>query len=195
MTTFASTGSSCGSNGLPIAGTGQVWKLPGLVLTYLGANNTVGDLYALANQALAGTYVPGNGQPSLGAIATACDIINNAFDECRMLGGFSNTAPTRAQVREVTALPNYEGITMNAYPNPFNEKASIEFKLDGFDSDVTIEVFTLTGERVASLYNGYASADETYKVSFDGSSLPPGIYMYQLNTGDRVYQDKLVLIK
>ena len=84
---------------------------------------------------------------------------------------------------------------MNAFPNPFSGMASIEFMLDGFDSNVTLEVYSLTGSKVATLYNGYASADETYKVEFDGSSLTPGIYIYQINTGDNIYNDKLVLIK
>jgi hypothetical protein len=196
LTTYASNGVGCDDNSAqPIPGTAQVWQLPGNVISYLGANNTVADLYALANQALAGTYVPGNGDPGLGQIAQALDVLNNAFDECRMLGGFDNKPPSVAQVREIPDVPNYEGITMNAYPNPFNMMASIEFKLDGFDSNVTLDVFTLTGEKVATLYNGHANADETYKVELDGSVLPAGIYVYQLNTGDRVYNDKLVLIK
>ena len=80
-------------------------------------------------------------------------------------------------------------------PNPFSNMATIEFKLSGFDSDVAIDVFSLTGSKVATLYNGVAEADHTYKVEFDGSSLPPGIYIYHINTGDKVYTDKLILIR
>ena len=66
----------------------------------LYSNNTVADLYQLANRALAGTYVQTPGHPSLTAIATAVDVINNAFDGCRMLGGFSNVAIAKVENSE-----------------------------------------------------------------------------------------------
>ena len=126
-------------------------------------------------------------------IATAIDKINNAFDECRIFGGFSNIASSK--VEDLTRESVFTELSMSAFPNPFNAKTTIEFMLNGFDSDVTIEVYTLSGTRVASIFNGHVEADQKYSAEFDGSNLPTGVYIYRLNAGDRMYNDRLILIK
>ena len=86
-------------------------------------------------------------------------------------------------------------VTISAYPNPFDSKATIEFEFAYEVTDVTVEVFNLNGDRVASLFNGTADAGQSYKVVFDGSKLAEGVYVYRVNTADKQYHDKLVLIK
>jgi peptide methionine sulfoxide reductase MsrA len=194
LTTYDATGVQCSNTGLAIPGSGQVYTLPASVLNYLGANNTVADLYDLANRALAGTYT--GTSPSLGQIASAIDQLNNAFDNCRIFGGFSTVAP--AMYRDNDGLASGEEnelFSVKAYPNPFTQKASIDFMLKGYEGNVTLEVFSLTGLKVATLYDGYAESDKKYSFEFDGETLKPGIYIYHLNTGDHVYTDKLILIK
>jgi len=78
-------------------------------------------------------------------------------------------------------------------PNPFNPVTSIRFNLPEA-SQVTLEVFDVGGravvtQNVASLPAGSQS------ITFDGSDLPSGVYIYKLTTGDFNASGKMVLLK
>ncbi len=47
---------------------------------------------------------------------------------------------------------------------------------------------------VVLAYKQVKTAGE-YEVSFDATSLPTGVYIYKINTGDKEYHDKLILMK
>jgi hypothetical protein len=171
----------------------MTYVIPTAVINWLGTNNTVAGLFALANQALAGTLPAG--APTLSQINQACDAFNRGFDKCRVLVGFSNTAPT-AVVRDTDGElePAYD-LSVRAYPNPFTQKASIEFSLTNAVENAVVEVYTLNGTKVATLFNGAVEAEKLYSVELDGANLAPGIYMYQVNTGNNVYTNKLILTR
>jgi hypothetical protein len=61
--------------------------------------------------------------------------------------------------------------------------------------NAVVEVYTLNGTKVATLFNGAVEADKSYIVELDGANLAPGIYMYQVNTGNNVYTNKLILTR
>ena len=65
------------------------------------------------------------------------------------------------------------------YPNPFNPSTTISIGLP-VQSNVTLDVYNIVGERVASLYNG-ALAAGNYNYTFDASNLPSGIYISVLS--------------
>jgi len=79
------------------------------------------------------------------------------------------------------------------YPNPFNPTTEIKFSL-AHSSMVTLEVFNLLGQRVATLVNGNKSAGE-HQVSFDASTLNSGVYLYRLQSESYSQVRKLTLIK
>mgnify|MGYP001259493346 CR=1 FL=1 len=64
------------------------------------------------------------------------------------------------------------------YPNPFNPSTTINFSL-AVDSKISLKIFNVLGQEVASLLNGQMSAG-SQKVSFDASSLNSGVYFYRL---------------
>ena len=64
------------------------------------------------------------------------------------------------------------------YPNPFNPSTTINFSL-AVDSKVSLKIFNVLGQEVASLLNGQMSAG-SQEVSFDASSLNSGVYFYRL---------------
>ena len=79
------------------------------------------------------------------------------------------------------------------YPNPFNPTTTISFNLPK-QSHVTLEVYNILGQEVAVLINEVKKAGN-FKVQFDASSLPSGIYFYQLNAGEFVQSKKMILLK
>ena len=79
------------------------------------------------------------------------------------------------------------------YPNPFNPYTTIKFSLPE-NSLVTLKVYNIVGEEVATLINGERDAG-WYEQSFDASSLSSGIYIYRLSAGLKVFSKKMMLIK
>ncbi|MFM9056446.1 MAG: T9SS type A sorting domain-containing protein, partial [Bacteroidota bacterium] len=195
LVTYASSSGACvDTNAVPVAGTAIVRMIPGAVINYLGANNTVSDLFKMASDALAGKLPAGS--PGLFAINKAVSAFNEAFDGCRFFGGFYPTNPldTTATTGRLLAMES-DIASVIAYPNPASEQVSIDFVLNGYDSNVSIEVFDLKGTRVATLYNAEAEADVPYRVRLDAAGLASDVYFYHVTTSKGVFTDKLTIIK
>lgn len=71
---------------------------------------------------------------------------------------------------------------LSNYPNPFNPSTAIEFTL-AERSDITLAVYDLFGSEIAVLASGSYSAGR-HTVSFDGSNLSSGVYIYKLSNGN-----------
>lgn len=85
-----------------------------------------------------------------------------------------------------------------SYPNPFNPSTRIAYGIPSA-GEVTVEVFSVLGQKVAELAPGVQSAGR-HEVSFDASSLTSGVYFYRvaLKAGESVSlsrSDRLVLVK
>ena len=79
------------------------------------------------------------------------------------------------------------------YPNPFNPSTTINYSL-AQSNNVTLEVFSIQGQRVATLVNGVQSAG-THSITFDASNLASGMYTYRLTSGTSVIVKKMMLLK
>lgn len=79
------------------------------------------------------------------------------------------------------------------YPNPFHSTTEISFKVTNHCS-VSLMVYDAQGKLLGNLINNKMNPG-TYKVSFDGSHLPSGIYFYQLNLGGKSSTKKMILKK
>ena len=79
------------------------------------------------------------------------------------------------------------------YPNPFNPSTTIAYNLKQA-ADVTLEVFNVTGQKVATLANGRKPAGQ-YEVNFDAADIASGIYFYTLNANGQSLTRKMVLMK
>ncbi|GAB5410787.1 MAG: hypothetical protein BalsKO_31520 [Balneolaceae bacterium] len=80
------------------------------------------------------------------------------------------------------------------YPNPFNPATNISFSLPS-TSDVTLEVFNMLGQKVATLLQGEKMNAGAHTQKFDASSLSSGMYLYRLSTPSFVQSRKMMLIK
>jgi len=96
---------------------------------------------------------------------------------------------------EVTTPIEY--VLEQNYPNPFNPSTVIKYSIPQ-DGMVTLEVFNLLGEKVATLVNGVQQAGR-YEVNFDASKLASGIYVYTISAaggaGSFNSVKKMVLMK
>jgi len=78
-------------------------------------------------------------------------------------------------------------------PNPFNPTTDLSFELRAA-SFVKLTVYDISGRTVSTLVNGWRE-EGTHEVTFDGSGLPSGIYIYRLTAGGSSTSDKMVLLK
>ena len=155
--------------------------IPVSVLNKLGSNGTnktVGDLYALANQALGGANVA---PTSLGDIVAALGAINDGFDEGRFFSGYVSAPPPPKASADVSVADDF--VLAANHPNPFNPTTTITYAVPE-PSTVTMTVYNELGAVVDVIVNDYKSAG-SYMVTWNatsatGETLPSGVYIYEL---------------
>jgi hypothetical protein len=103
---------------------------------------------------------------------------------------FSPTIPT--PVMESAQLPETLLLEQN-YPNPFNPETAIRFSV-AEGSRVVLRVYSITGELLTTLVDGPMTAG-SYRVLFDGSGLPSGVYLCRLQSQGRQLVIKMLLQK
>ncbi len=88
------------------------------------------------------------------------------------------------------------------YPNPFNPTTTIEFTLS-HASIVTLKIYNLLGQEVATVFDGTAMDQGEKSVEFDANRLASGVYFYRiiarnLDGGSQISQEavkRMVVIK
>jgi hypothetical protein len=86
------------------------------------------------------------------------------------------------------------------YPNPFNPVTRINYTIGGNRgeglgiSDVTLIVYDMLGRQVEVLVNERKTPGD-YDVTFDGTGLSSGVYIYRLTVGASVQARTMVLVK
>jgi len=88
-------------------------------------------------------------------------------------------------------LKNEPGL-MN-YPNPFSHLTTIQFQTSS-NALVVLDVLDQTGKKISNLINEELPAG-THQIDFNGSSLPNGLYFYQLKFGNYLTTRKMILKK
>ncbi len=89
-------------------------------------------------------------------------------------------------------IPDAFALDQN-YPNPFNPTTTIEFSLKTAQ-DISLVVYDMFGRQVRVLEDGVQPAGR-HSVSFDGSGLASGAYLYVLQTEQHVAAKTMSLLK
>ncbi len=123
------------------------------------------------------------------------------------LGAVLTSVPRSGQTAEAFILDQN-------YPNPFNPNTTIRYTVPSRrqatgdevgraggtggrgpgSGHVRLAVYDLLGREVAVLVN-HEQLPGVYEVSFDGSGVSSGVYLYRLQAGDRFQTRKLVILK
>ena len=109
----------------------------------------------------------------------------------------SVTIPGPAGSGKQVALPDSPQLAQNI-PNPFNSQTVVDYFLPG-TGPVRLEIFSLTGQRVAVLHHGPQQAGY-HRLHWDGRdavgrSVASGLYLYRLVTEGTVLTRKLILLR
>ncbi len=130
------------------------------------------------------------GQLFIGSSSLSETWIESGFFGFRWLNG--SVLEVEEPDETINELPGKFTLYQN-YPNPFNPSTVIRYSLP-VDSWVTLNVFNMLGQEVATLVNEFQS--EGYKsVEFTAVELPSGLYTYRLNVGKFTESKKLILVR
>jgi Secretion system C-terminal sorting domain len=91
-----------------------------------------------------------------------------------------------------STIPTVYSLYQN-YPNPFNPSTIIRFDLPeaGF---VTMKIYNILGKEVRTLVNEFRNAGK-FNITFEGSNLPSGIYIYTIKSNNFSSVKKMMLLK
>lgn len=108
------------------------------------------------------------------------------------------TANFRLEEDGVTAVENEAAVVdgfelFQNYPNPFNPSTTISYQLAS-DVKVTLKVFDILGNEVATLVNGFQNTGK-HQVTFNANGLASGLYIYKLDAGSFSATRKFMLMK
>lgn len=98
----------------------------------------------------------------------------------------------------VTAVNNTEVgptsfVLEQNYPNPFNPSTRITYSVPARQL-VTLKVYNMLGQEVATLVNGEQSAG-SHTIAWDATALSTGAYLYRLQAGSFTAAKRMVLVK
>ena len=100
---------------------------------------------------------------------------------------YSNTVDV-----EIT-LPTEFSLEQN-YPNPFNPSTNIQYTISSRQF-VTLKIFNSLGEEIETLVNEFQDAGVHSAFYILNSTLPSGVYYYQLKAGSFVETKKMILLR
>jgi hypothetical protein len=111
---------------------------------------------------------------------------------------------TRIKLHDVTAsptaieeadVPTSIKLYQN-YPNPFNPTTTISFSLSGAAAPVSLTIYNVLGQQVATLVDGVLPAGaHAYTWDTQHAASSSGLYLYRLQVGQQVLTRQMMLLK
>jgi hypothetical protein len=84
--------------------------------------------------------------------------------------------------------------TVSVAPNPANDNTMFTFTALHAEK-TTLEIFDMTGSKVADVFMGVVEAGVEYKVNYNVKALAVGVYTFRLTNGHDVQIDRLIINK
>jgi len=105
---------------------------------------------------------------------------DQSIDRATSVERISNTIPSSFSLKQ-------------NYPNPFNPATKIQYEVPK-SGQVMLKVFNILGQEVTTLFSGVQQAGR-YETTFEGASLPSGVYFYRLEADGVSLTKKMILAK
>jgi hypothetical protein len=129
---------------------------------------------------------------------TAYDCAGNVASACQNISFEGSTIEDAIQPggndEEVSFEGDKNGISLAVFPNPANENATFTFS-STLRGRGKLEVFDMTGAKVAELFNNNIINDTEYRVDLNVSVLARGIYTYRITNGMDTEVGRLIVTK
>jgi len=175
--------------------TGDVYKNAaihawnGMVSDALHPNGFLGYVQSTGKQPSDGQPVTYDKAPNfedygLGAFLLAGSEIYKLADQ--------TTAISKKKITDKHTIPR-PATLYPAYPNPFNPQTTIRYTLH-INANVQLSVYDLHGREIVTLVRENQTRGD-YNISFDGSNLASGMYVYRLKVGSFIQNRKLILLR
>jgi len=119
-----------------------------------------------------------------------------ATAQIKSTGNYTVTV-TDADGNKISASSRIEIPSMKVVvrPNPFTRYTTLSVSTFNEDQTSKVEIFSLEGVKVATLYNGILKAGSTTDFKWDASQFKTGVYIYRISVGEAVETGRLVLEK
>ena len=165
--------------------------LPTIAYTYIqssttGVDATVDFDASASTNATSITWDFGNGSAATGPIGSATYTQNapysvtiTATNDCGSVDSIFVVNVQGISIYEQTLL----GATVKIYPNPTKSIVNVELEGD-VNKDFSVELLNILGQPIQS--KSISSTQGNADVSFDLSSLPKGVYMIRIQSGNAV---------
>ncbi len=127
---------------------------------------------------------------------TATDCAGNTTT-CDQVISWSNSVASNNEGSNVAnnyAVETGRTASITAQPNPANNNTLFTFRAANA-AKTTVEIYDLTGKKVADVFVGTVEAGAEYRVDFNVSNLATGVYTYRLTNGSEVKIDRLIISK
>ena len=178
------------------------YMLPEGVLCFMAENGydlTIGGLFELANKALGGAETDmmcGEMKVTLDQIASAVDMINNAFDECRILVGNLDEkimCPDQCPETRSAIAFGLDESELKVYPNPFTTIVNFEF-VSAKDADARLEIYDMIGQKITTLLDRKVEKGVLNRIEFR-PDVAPGMLIYRLTMDGKVTNGTMIFNK
>ncbi|MBE2280463.1 MAG: T9SS type A sorting domain-containing protein [Ignavibacteriaceae bacterium] len=106
---------------------------------------------------------------------------------------FDGTYEFSSFVEVDTDIPSEYALHQN-YPNPFNPETILSFSLPS-EINVSLKVYDILGNEVASLINNELYQAGNHRISFNAVNLASGMYIYKISTANFTAAKRMLLMK
>jgi uncharacterized delta-60 repeat protein len=123
---------------------------------------------------------------SLDHNAPAC----SAIDRGDIIINKPQSGSLSSAISQNAVEPAIEGLEV--YPTAFSDRTTLSFATES-ETAYTLELYDLKGALVQSIATGQAEVGKRYEHELSAESLPRGMYLVRLSTGDKVQAVKVVV--
>ena len=132
------------------------------------------------------------GQPILrGAFAAAGEEYNTTLHEDIYEGMIENFDIQPKPIDEPVTEGTQQFVSIS--PNPANPATTISYSITE-PSNVKLEIYSISGQKVATLVDGYMHAG-VHSAAFNGSNLASGVYLYNFESKGFKKTGKMLMVR